>query len=413
MAFLLYLDRNCMGEIIKSDLFKSDFPNEEKTKWFLSAFYFSYAISQIPAGWASDRWGARKMLTLYILAWSLMTLMTGLVASLWGLFIARFVFGIAQAGAYPASGGVVRRWFPLHQRGQASSWISLGGRFGGVLAPLITALLIDYFAGWRSALVLYGCMGFAIALLYWIAIRDRPTEHPGVNEEEIREIGHAPDQHSRQIHTAQVLSACLTNRSLWLCSVTQFCTNAGWVFLVAWLPTYLDKVKLVSSVWGAVMVTVVLTCGLPGMLMGGWVSDQAVKRLGLRWGRVLPVTSAMTIAAIAYWMCPFVDSVWLLVVCCGMVAMMVDFSNPSFWASMQDLGGPNTSTIFGWANMWGNLGASFSTFVTPMLLALGGSLGMGNLLAFIALSLFFLIAAIAMLGVNTSYPIQVAPLDGR
>lgn len=406
MAFLLYLDRVCLGEIVKGDLFRSDFqaPPEEVGK-VLSAFFLTYALFQIPAGWASDRWGARKMLTIYILGWSLMTFMTGWVASLTGLLAARLLCGIAQAGAYPTSGGVIRRWFPLHQRGQASSWVSLGGRFGGMLAPAISTLLVAWFASWRVVLILYGGVGIAVAIFYWIIVRDRPSEHPNVNAAELREIGHAPDQDGERRHVARVLVACATNRSLWLSSLVQFCTNAGWVFLITWLPSYLKQVKNVPEVQGAIMVTLVLACGLPGMLMGGWASDKAVKRWGLRWGRVLPVTGAATIASFAYFLCPWLDSVWLIVICCGVVAMMTDFGNPSFWAFMQDIGGPNTSTIYGWANMWGNLGASLSSLMIPHLMKLGESNGLGQTPAFLACGGCFLLAAICVLGVDASRPL--------
>lgn len=406
MAFLLYLDRVCLGEIVKGNLFRQDFPAPpEEVGKVLSAFFFTYAIFQIPAGWASDRWGARKMLTIYILGWSLMTFMTGWVASLTGLLAARLLCGVAQAGAYPTSGGVIRRWFPLHQRGQASSWVSLGGRFGGMLAPAISTLLVASFASWRAVLMSYGLVGVVVAICYWIIVRDRPGEHPGVNEEELREIGHAPDQEGQRKHVVSVLAACATNSSLWLSSITQFCTNAGWVFLITWLPSYLTQVKNVPDVQGAFMVTLVLACGLPGMLMGGWTSDQAVKRFGLRWGRVLPVSGAATIASIAYFLCPWLDSVWLILICCGMVAMMTDFGNPSFWAFMQDIGGPNTSTIYGWANMWGNLGASLSSLMIPRLMKMGESNGLGQMPAFIACGGCFLLAAICMLGVDASRPL--------
>jgi sugar phosphate permease len=405
MAFLLYLDRNCIGEIVKSDLFRKDFPNKEEIGSFLSAFYFTYALFQIPAGWASDRWGARKMLTAYILGWSLMTLMTGCMTTFIGLLCARLIFGTAQAGAYPTSGGVIRRWFPLHQRGQASSWVSLGGRLGGMLAPLISTLLIYCFASWRGVLILYGTVGFAVALCYWYTVRDRPSEHPAVNLDEIREIGHAPDQDGEPFHIQETLLACATNLSLWLSSITQFCTNAGWVFLAAWLPTYLRDVQHVPDVQGALMLTMVMACGLPGMLMGGWASDQAVKRMGLRWGRIVPVSGAALIASIAYFACPWLNSVWLILICCGIVAMMTDFGNPSFWAFMQDIGGPNTSTVYGWANMWGNLGASLSALFIPRLMAFGESRGLGSMPAFLACSTFFLLAAVCVLGVDASRPI--------
>ena len=59
MAFILYLDRVCLGEIVKSESFQSDFDApKERIGNVLGAFVFTYALMQIPAGWASDRFGA-------------------------------------------------------------------------------------------------------------------------------------------------------------------------------------------------------------------------------------------------------------------------------------------------------------------------------------------------------------------
>ena len=68
MAFLLYLDRFCVSfaaDYIKEDLDLS----QAQMSWFLSAFFWSYALAQVPSGWLSDRYGARIMLVIYILSW--------------------------------------------------------------------------------------------------------------------------------------------------------------------------------------------------------------------------------------------------------------------------------------------------------------------------------------------------------
>src|SRR5262245_48752 len=80
MAVFLYLDRFCLSFVerfIKEDL---DLSNVEMS-WLLSAFFWAYALGQVPSGWLSDRYGARIMLALYILAWSLFTGWMGLVTS--------------------------------------------------------------------------------------------------------------------------------------------------------------------------------------------------------------------------------------------------------------------------------------------------------------------------------------------
>ncbi|MBW3538700.1 MAG: MFS transporter [Planctomycetes bacterium] len=144
MAVLLYLDRFCVGFAV--DYIREDLDLKQKhISWFISAFFWSYALAQVPSGWLSDRYGARIMLVVYILSWSLFTGMIGAAYSLGILLLMRLGCGLGQAGAYPTSASVVSKWVPFSARGQASSIVAFGGRCGGALAPLITAHLIVLF----------------------------------------------------------------------------------------------------------------------------------------------------------------------------------------------------------------------------------------------------------------------------
>ncbi|GIW79764.1 MAG: hypothetical protein KatS3mg105_1571 [Gemmatales bacterium] len=143
-AILLYLDRFCITfaeRYIREDLGLTN----NQISWMLSAFFLTYALAQVPSGFLSDRYGARKMLTLYILFWSLFTALTGLATSFLMIIALRLGFGVAQAGAYPTAGSLLSKWVPFSFRGFASSLIAFGGRVGGFIAPLLTALLIVQF----------------------------------------------------------------------------------------------------------------------------------------------------------------------------------------------------------------------------------------------------------------------------
>ncbi len=371
----------------------------------LGAFFFTYALLQVPAGWIGDRFGPRRALSVYILSWSALTAISGLMVSLPGLLFARLGYGVCQAGAYPASNAIVRRWFPLSLRGRASSLISFGGRLGGTLAPLLTTLLIFWLGGWRATLWAYGAFGVLVAIGYWVIVRDRPSQHSQCNPAELELIGMPPDGPTFGLRElARVVLACATNRSLWLNSLGQFCVNVGWAFLVTWLPTYLKESKGVPSTQGALMVTIVLSTGMIGQLIGGWATDLSVRKLGLRIGRVLPISLASAMAGLAYMSCLLFDNVWAIVACCALVSLMTDVGNPSIWAFMQDIGGRSTATVFGWANMWGNFGAAFSASMVPALMTWGSQHGSGQSLVFIACGSAFFIAGIAAMGMDATKP---------
>lgn len=144
MGILLYLDRFCIGiaePFIRQDLGLT----KQQMGIFMSAFFWPYALAQIPSGWLADRFGARRMMTIYILSWSLFTALMGLANGFLMLVAMRAAYGLGQAGAYPTSSSIVSRWIPPLGRGAASSFIALGGRIGGAIAPVLTAILIVAF----------------------------------------------------------------------------------------------------------------------------------------------------------------------------------------------------------------------------------------------------------------------------
>ncbi len=391
MACLLYLDRYAVG--IASESMRVDLKmTQTQMSWFLSAFFWSYALCQVPAGWLSDRFGPRVMLTAYILGWSLFTGLLGVTTQVGMVLFLRFLCGATQAGAYPVCSGMLRHWFPAARRGAASSIVAMGGRSGAVLAPILTAALMAAFSGgWRPVLIVYGLVGILVAFVFAWICRDTPRDHPLCNDAE-RELisGDTParakgiaSSTGNALNDTDVASSesqrfplipVLTSISLWGNSLTQFFTNIGWLFVVTWLPRYLGNVHQVPLQEQALMTAIPTVAGIAGMLCGGWWTDVAARRFGLKWGRRLPIVATRFTAACGYGMCmtlglfcmPDPDSRWLpwmIVVGLSIATFSCDLGVPAMWAYSQDVGGKYTASIMGWANMHGNFGAA----VAPLL----------------------------------------------
>jgi ACS family glucarate transporter-like MFS transporter len=425
MSFLLYLDRFCLSIVeryIKDDLQLSNV----QISWLMSAFFVSYALAQVPSGWLSDRHGARRMLSLYILLWSLFTGLMGVVAVLAALVALRLACGVAQAGAYPTSGSLLSKWAAFRERGRFSAIIVLGGRVGGSLAPVLTAYLMLAFVprgvvedarsvldvpelreAWRPAMLVYGAVGAVMAGVFWVFYRDRPRDHPGCNwsEIEIIESGRPPGITAPHGRVGSLpLKYLVRSRSLWFSSLSQFGTNFGWVFLLTWLPRYFVEVHDVPLVHRGWMTGIPTLVGIAGMFCGGWLTDRLVPAVGLRWGRRLPMALSRFSAMAAYGACLALHGPWPIVAALALVSFSVDLGTASVWAFKQDVGGRHVGSVLGWGNMWGNLGAAVSILA---LNALAESIGWDAVL--LACAAAFFVSGIAALGVDATIPI--APAD--
>ena len=431
VAVLLYLDRICLStasEAVQADLGLS----KADLDLTLSAFFWAYALFQLPAGWLGDRFGARYVLAIYVALWSLSTGLLGFATGLSSLIALRLMCGMFEAGAYPLAAGIVRRWIPQHRRGIANSVVAVGGRLGGALAPIVTVQLMMIWtygsawasqssdaepdaASWRPVVMLYGIAGIVVSILFVKLFRDHPTEHPLVNDAELAVIGVSREQrlleqknNAGRANFPPIALMC-GSLSLWLNSFLQFASNFGWAFLVTSMPRYLKEVHQTSSQEQGWLQSLPLASGIVGMLLGGYLLDRATRRLGVRIGRALMLSAPRVVVGLAFFACIAVSDSVQATVFLAVVGLATDLSISAMWAYGQDVGGKHVGAVVGWANMWGNLGAACSPIVFGYLARMYvDDVEAGWQTAFMVCGSVQIVAAVAALGINASKPLELA-----
>ena len=405
-AFLLYLDRICMTTVVGSPLFIRETGFDDKQVGsVLMSFFLAYALGQPAAGWLADRFGPRRMLVSYITLWSACTALTGVAGSLAGILIARLACGLSEAGAYPASARVVSRWFPYGHRARANSVVAFGGRVGSALAPWLTVSAIAALGAWRPVLWIYGAVGLALAAATHFVFRDDPGLHPWTNQAE-REFIHSSGPPPVVSNRRFPLRALVAHPGLWLLSLGAIGLNFGWAFLITWLPKYLQKVRHLSEADANFYATVVLACGIVGILFGGWWCDALTRWFGQRWGRRLPILGGGILGALAYLTCPMMHGAMGVVVACGIVAFATDSANAAVWTFSQDIGRGHVAATLAWSNMWGNLGAAGVAKAIPFVL--GPAPGPADWVrVFWILAAAFIVFAGASVFIDSTKPLNV------
>jgi MFS family permease len=103
----------------------------------LSAFYLSYTLLQLPVGTLVDRWGAKRVLALGAMLWSLSTLLTGFATSFPQLIVLRFFLGLGECVGFTTASKLIAVNVPRHKVGLANGIIG----FGYMVGPAVGTLL--------------------------------------------------------------------------------------------------------------------------------------------------------------------------------------------------------------------------------------------------------------------------------
>ncbi len=393
LTAIAYLDRVCISTAapsIKADLHLTD----GQMGYVFSAFTFAYALMEVPTGWMADRFGARLMLTRVVIWWSAMTALTGLAGGFVSLFVIRLLFGVGEAGAFPAIARVFAHWLPADARGRAFGLAVMTGALGGALTqPLVVAML--GVTTWRVAFPIFGGVGLVWAVAWFWWFRDDPHLHKGVNVAELAVIGtggpassQPPAPWARLLRSGSLLALC----------VMYFGAIYGWYFYLTWLPTYLLQARgfnLKAVGWLAAMPLVGIAIGV---LAGGLLSDVLCRRWGVRAGRRTPGLVGFPLAALAVigaLRTPDpMSAALLLAVAAGLAALGV---SPA-WAACLDIGGGHAGLVTGAMNTFGNLGGA----VSPVVVGLSLDRWHSYDAPLVSVAIFYLVAAIAWLGIDAT-----------
>jgi sugar phosphate permease len=386
LGLLTYIQRQgfvrAMPEVQKTLRFDA-----EQMGFLSSIWLVAYGIFQVPCGLLGDRIGARSLLTVLVLGWSLLTAATAAVALLPAgigstfavLIFVRFLFGMFQAGGFPVWARVVADWVPLPERGSAQGTVWMLSRAGGAIAPFLFLWLFRFFGTWSMPLIVLGAVGLIWCAAFWPWFRNRPEEMPQVNDAErqliamgrvVRETSSLPDVKRLMAHAEPIPWArMLQSKSAWgLCLMYGFVGFAG-NFTTNLLPVYLDNNRHLTQETTTTLTSLPLAFGIVSCALGGLLSDWIIRRWGNRkWGRRANGGLGLIVAGMTILGVPWAEPVWLLGLLLSVSFFCNDLNMGPAWAAAADVGGRYAGTISGAMNMTGQLfGAVGMAFAGIML----------------------------------------------
>lgn len=239
------------------------------------AFRIAYSIGQSVCGRLIDRVGTRRGLTISVIWYSIVSLLTSLANGIVSFGVFRFLLGAGESANWPGASKAVSEWFPKRERGVAAAFYDSGSSVGGAIAPFL--ILPVYFrCGWRVAFVIPGLLGF-VWLFVWRKMYHLPQDHPRISDAERQMIlaesrEGATDEKSR-MRWRDLLKLPQT----WGTIVSKALTDPVWFFITDWFPIYLVA-KGISLKSGLLAVWVPFLAADLGNFFGGGVSGYLIRR---------------------------------------------------------------------------------------------------------------------------------------
>lgn len=273
-----YLDRQNLP-IALSEIRKTIVITDVDYGLINSIFLFSYGTMYAIGGRILDILGSRAGYAVMIVWWSLSNILHGLVSSVTGLGLARFLLGIGEGGGFPGSAKVVSEWFPGKERSLAFGIFNAGSSVGAVMTPPLIAAIIAI-ANWRWTFIISGLLGL-VWVVVWLQIYTQPQQSKFTSNEEKDYISTAlqSEREANSTKEAQVSWLSLfKDRDVWTVIIVKFFPDSAWYFFIFWLPKYLNDVRGLDIKGIGAYAWIPYAFAGTGSLLGGWLSSFLLKR---------------------------------------------------------------------------------------------------------------------------------------
>lgn len=340
----------------------------------MSAFFWSYALLQLPAGILADRFGQKKVLGFAVLWWSLATAVTGLATGFKSLVGLRVALGVGEAGAYPSNAGITSRWFPKQERATVAAIFDSGSKLGSAIAlPLIAWLLMTF--DWKITFTVAGSLGLVWCVVWALVFRDSPAAHEGVNAAELAHIQKGLPPARGADAPTMPWTKLLTHRNVWAMCIGFFMINYNSYFFITWLPTYLVKERGMGLMEMGFMASLPLFVSMFVEVFAGWASDRvyASGKLSLTATRKLFLVIGLVMAS-SIGLAAFAQSAVVAVILLCIAKSGTTVAASQVWALPADVAPGNTvSMVAGLQNSVSNMGGVVGPIITGAIVSATGS----------------------------------------
>ncbi|TCT06870.1 MFS transporter [Aquabacter spiritensis] len=350
----------------------------------LGAFGLGYAVTTLLGGFAVDRYGARLVLTLAAMLWSLSIGLTAAATGFFALYAARVLLGVSEGPNFPALTGAVSRWLAPEERATALAnalvAVPVALAIGG---PVVTQLLGVF--DWRITFLILFLLSVAWVPLWYFLFRDDPAESRHVNAAElaqIRRAGATPESHALlKLPEGAVVRRLLTNRTLLVNYWAFFVFGYFLFFFMTWLPSYLEQVyKLDLATVGAFTMVPWLAAAVTLWALGRW-SDHLTRTTGrLRVSRSYLIAGTQLIAALAVIPLAFSDQLWIAFSGITVAVAASMGANAAYYAVNVDIAPARAATALGIMDFAFAIAGFLAPVLTGWVLGLRGSFADGFLL---------------------------------
>jgi sugar phosphate permease len=325
-----YLDRSTLS-IANQSIREELGLNAAQMGLLLSAFSLAYAFSQLPIGVMLDRFGARLVLGVGMLVWSVAQMAGGFVHSLQQFLIARVFLGAGEAPQFPAGAKVFSEWFAVKERGKPTGIFTASSTIGPALAPpLLTGLMLGF--GWRGMFIIMGVVGVLAAVAWYTFYRDRRDVSLAPSDVEHLAEGDQFSKVERKL-SLQDWGALLRARTSWgIIFGFMGVIYMVWLYLT-WLPAYLSTERGLTIAKAGWVLAIPYLAGTLGMLASGVIADWLLAR-GMKpiASRKYPIAMGLACGALFTVPAAYTPSTTLAVVYISLAMFFVNLSSGGAWA---------------------------------------------------------------------------------
>ena len=188
MYTISYVDRTNVALALEptiSSMMRDLFMDDRMKGQAAGIFFFGYVLLQIPGGYLASRWSARKVISIFLVAWGICAVGCGLSRTFRQFELMRFMLGVAESGVFPATTVLLANWFPRNERARANAFWNLCQPLAVAGSAPVTSLLLGKY-GWQQMLILEGMLPFIWLPIWWFGITDHPRDAKWISAEERR-----------------------------------------------------------------------------------------------------------------------------------------------------------------------------------------------------------------------------------